>query len=237
MAQPPPVEPSWRTAVRWRAGLVCWLVQPVYLVVELLVAAAASSAYSLGDDTISTLGQVSCTLGEGGSVVGVCSGGHAAMNAAFVGFGLLRGVGAILLRDRFRATWWRTAATGLWIGSGVCSAAVGLVPVDQYPTMHAVVATPIFVLQPLALLATAVAWGRTTDARRGDARRGVRATGLVAGTLSVIGSLVFGARLGQPIWEGAAERLALWPAYLWLGLCAATLLPVTRPVDGQRSRR
>ncbi len=242
MAQPPPLETPQRSAWRLRAGIACWLVQPLYLVLELVVAAVASSAYSLRDDTISTLGQVRCVLGEGGAVVGVCSSGHATMNAGFVVFGLLRAIGALLLRDHFRPTMWRTAATSLWVGSGIFSAAVGLAPVDQYPAVHALVATPIFVLQPLAILATVVAVGRGPEAPRG-----VRSTGLVAGALSVIGSLAFGARLGQPTWSGAVERLALWPAYLWLGLLAAALLaPIlfapgrlaaTVRADGRRSRR
>ena len=114
----------------------------------------------------------------------------------------------------------------MWIGSGICSAAVGLAPVDQYPAVHALVAAPIFVLQPLAILATALASGRGTGVRAV-----VRTTGLVAGTLSVVGSLAFGARLGQPTWGGALERLALWPAYLWLGLLGATLLAATLLAD------
>ncbi len=216
--------------MRRRAGLACWLVQPVYLVVELLVAAAASSAYSLRDDTISTLGQVRCILGDGGAVVGVCSSGHAVMNAGFVVFGLLRALGALLLRDHFRPSRWRTAATSLWVLSGIFSAAVGLAPVDQYPGVHALVATPIFVLQPLAILATVGAVGQGVSAA-------VRSTGLMAGALSAIGSLGFGARLGQPTWGGGLERLALWPAYVWLGILAASLVAATRPAHLPRTVR
>ncbi|MEO9153883.1 MAG: hypothetical protein ABI243_15875, partial [Lapillicoccus sp.] len=75
-----------------------------------------------------------------------------------------------------------------------------------------------FVLQPLAVIATTLAWRQT------DLLRGPRWTGLVAGALSVMGALAFGARLGQPTWVGGLERLALWPAYLWLGVVATTLL-------------
>ncbi len=46
-----------------RLGIAAWLVQPLYVAVELLVAAAASAAYSLRDDTISSLGQLACASG------------------------------------------------------------------------------------------------------------------------------------------------------------------------------
>ncbi|MEO7061796.1 MAG: DUF998 domain-containing protein [Lapillicoccus sp.] len=217
-----------RGGVRRGAGIACWVVQPLYLVLELAVAAAASASYSLRDDTISTLGQIGCASGAAGAsaasiasgaVEGVCSPGHAALNAGFVIFGLLRAVGALLLRDQLAPSRRRITAVALWVGSGVFSAAVGIAPVDTQPTVHGLVAAPLFVLQPLAVVATALAGGW-----RPEADRVLRLTGLVAGGLSVAGALAFGARLGQPTWLGAAERLALWPGYLWLGLAASILV-------------
>lgn len=193
------------------------MVQPLYIVVELLVAAAAS-AYSLRDDTISALGELTCSPGHFGSVVASCSGGHVVLNAAFVLFGLLRAIGAILLRDRLEPTRWRAVAVILWVASGTCSAAVGFAPVDQVPSVHALVAAPVFLLQPAAVVATAIAVRRTAGLR-GD----VSAPGLLVAVVTVVGTLAFGLRLGQPTWVGAAERVALWPAYLWLGLVAALL--------------
>lgn len=200
-------------------------MQPLYIVVELLVAAAASAAYSLRDDTISALGQLSCSPGHSGSVVPVCSGAHVVLDAAFVLFGLLRVVSALLLRDLLEPTRWRAAAVTLWVVSGTCSAAVGFAPVDQFPSVHAWVATPVFVLQPMAVVATATAVGRTAGVRRG-----VSALGFVVASLTVVGTLAFGLRLGQPTWVGAAERLALWPAYVWLGLVAVVLRSRARNV-------
>lgn len=219
VVQPTPRRGLRRAANRTLVGLACWLVQPFYLVVELLVAAAASTSYSLRDGTISALGQVGCAPGHEDSPVAVCSSGHAVLNAAFVVFGLLRAIGPLLLREQIEPTWWRTAAAGLWVASGLCSAAVGLAPVDQYPSAHVWAAAPVFVLQPAAVLATAVALRRSPDARSS-----VGTVGLVVGAVSLAGALAFGLRLGQPTWVGALERLALWPAYLWLGLVAATLL-------------
>jgi hypothetical membrane protein len=214
-----------------RVGLVCWVVQPLYLVVELLVAAAASASYSLGNDTISALGQVGCAPGQGSSSGPVCSGGHVVLNAAFVVFGLLRAIGAVLLREQLDPTRWREAATALWVVSGIGSAFVGFAPVDQHPSVHAVAAAAVFVAQPTAVVATAIAFRRRADASPG---RRVSTMGLLAGGMSLVGTLCFVARIGQPTWVGALERLALWPAYVWLGVVAAALL-----VDGlmRRGRR
>jgi hypothetical protein len=228
VAQPTPRRGPRRAANRTLAGLTCWLVQPFYLVVELLVAAAASASYSLRDGTISALGQASCAPGHDASAVGVCSSGHTALNTAFVVFGLLRAIGALLLREQIDPTWWRTATISLWVASGICSAAVGLAPVDQHPSAHAWAAAPVFVLQPAAVLATAIALRRSADARSD-----VGTAGLVVGAASLVGALAFGLRLGQPTWVGALERLALWPAYVWLGLVAATMLAELR-TSGRR---
>ena len=147
-----------------RLGIGAWLVQPLYVAVELLVAAAASAAYSLRDDTISSLGQLACGPGHSSSTTPCAPRTTSRSNAAFVLFGLLRVLGAVLLHPGLTAGWTRTAATALWVVSGLCSAAVGFAPVDQHPELHALVAVPVFVLQPLAVLATADALRRTRGA-------------------------------------------------------------------------
>lgn len=205
------------------AGLGCWLVQPVYVLVELLVAAGASAAYSLRDDTISALGMLACSPGHAGSVVDVCSPGHGLMNAAFVAFGLLRAVGAVLLRPRLGGGTWGAAAVWLWVASGLSAAAVGLVPVDRQAGWHVVAALPVFALQPLAVLATAVALRRS-----GAVPPGVAVSGLVIGAVTLAAAAAFGARLGGSSWVGGLERVALWPAYVWLAVVALALLLASR---------
>ncbi|HEV7195967.1 MAG TPA: DUF998 domain-containing protein [Pedococcus sp.] len=226
MAQPTLRTSPQHVPRRVRLGLACWLVQPFYVVVELLVAAGASAQYSLRDDTISALGQVGCSPGHYGSVVPMCSGSHVVLNAAFLVFGLLRAVGAILVRQLLDPTWWRAAAVTVWVVSGICSAAVGLAPVDRVPLLHSLAAGPVFLLQPFAVVATAIALRRTADGRVG-----VSTAGLVVFAATVVGTVSFGLGIGLSTWVGVLERLALWPAYVWLGLVAATLLTQLRVTD------
>ncbi|WP_246111120.1 DUF998 domain-containing protein [Terrabacter aerolatus] len=204
-------------------GRGCWLAQPGYLLVELLVAAGASTTYSLRDDTISALGMLTCGPGHGGSPVDICSPWHVGMDAAFIVFGVLRAAGAVLLRPRFGAGAWGGAAVALWVVSAIAAAAVGLVPVDQQPSWHVVAALPVFVLQPLAVLVTAEALRRS-----GAVSRTVARSGLVVGVLTLLAAAAFALRLGAVSWVGGLERLALWPAYPWLGVVALALVPASR---------
>jgi hypothetical protein len=198
-------------------------VQPAYLLVELLVAAGASASYSLRDDTISALGMLTCAPGHAGATAVVCSSGHVALNTAFVVFGLLRAAGAVLLRPRLGPGGWALAAVWLWVVSAFAAAGVGLVPVDQRPGVHAVVALPVFVLQPLAVLATAEALRRS-----GAVHRAVAVSGLVLGGVMLAAAASFGLRLTSPTWVGGLERLALWPTYPWLAVVAWALLVARR---------
>jgi hypothetical protein len=204
-------------------GRWCWLVQPAYLVAELLAAAGASAAYSLRDDTISALGMLTCAPGHAGSLVDVCSPWHVGMNTAFVVFGLLRAAGAVLLRPVLGAGTWAGVAVSLWVASALAAAAVGLVPVDQQPGWHVVAALPVFVLQPLAVLATGEALRRS-----GAVSLTVARSGLVVGAVTLAAAAGFGLHLGGPTWVGGLERLALWPAYPWLAVVALALPAATR---------
>lgn len=198
-------------------------MQPAYVLVELLVAAAASAAYSLRDDTISALGMLTCAPGHGASLVDVCSPWHVGMDAAFVVFGVLRAAGAVLLRPRIGPGGWGGAAMALWVVSALAAAVVGLVPVDQQPAWHVVAALPVFVLQPLAVLVTAEALRRS-----GGVSRAVAGSGLAVGALTFVAAAGFGLRLGASSWVGGLERLALWPAYPWLAVVAVALVPASR---------
>lgn len=200
-------------------GAFCWLVQPLYIVAELLVAAGASATYSLRDNTISDLGSIGCTPG-------LCSPWHPAMNTAFVVFSLLRVAGALLLLRSWPPGRWAVTATILWVVSGVFSAAVGFVPVDQHPSLHVLVAVPVFITQPLALIATALALKGT--------HRALTASGVMVGLGCLIGAAGFLAVNDGPYWVGFWERLALWPAYPWLAVVGAVGLTSGR---SSRSRR
>jgi hypothetical protein len=69
---------------------------------------------------------------------------------------------------------------------------------------------------PLALAVTGFAL------RRPAAVVAAVATG--AGVAGLVAAVVFVARAGEPDLGGLLERVALWPAYLWLALAGVTVL-------------
>lgn len=194
--------------MRWSDQVLraAWLAQPAYLVGEVLVGVLTGVAYSFRDDTISALG-TSCPALE----VSGCSSSPWAMNLVFVAFGALQALGAVLLSRRSGTTH-RLVGT-LWAVAGTFSILVGLLPVDDHPTAHTLVALPVFVAQPLAILLHA----RLMPA---GATRGV---GLLLGVVAVLGAAAFAALLGSPTWAGTVERAAIWPAKVWLLLAAITM--------------
>lgn len=193
-------------AARW--GALALLVRPVYIATELVVAAATTGGYSFVSDTVSRLGEVTCSTTY-------CSPRHELMNGSFVAFGVLLAGGALLL-SRSLGPW----VTVLLVVSGLSSVATGLAPLDQDATLHAMAAAPLFVAQPLALVLLGVRLRRD-----GLRRAGVfLAAGVVTGAAAVSFLLT-----GESSASGALERLALWPVLVALAGFAAMRL-THRPI-------
>ncbi len=192
---------TWAAATRW--GALALLVRPVYIATEFVVAAATTGGYSFLGDSVSKLGEVGCAATY-------CSPRHELMNGSFMAFGVLLAGGAVLL-TRSLGPW----VTGLLVVSGLSSVATGLAPLDQDATLHALVATPLFVAQPIALI--------LLGARlRKDQPRLAWAL-LAAGAATAVSAVGFVASGDGPM-SGGLERLALWPVMIALAGFAWTRL-------------
>ncbi|WP_188110614.1 DUF998 domain-containing protein [Aeromicrobium ginsengisoli] len=193
-------------------GRAAWTLQPLYVVTEVVVGLQASRDYGFTDSTISDLGNTSCRTVRGDVL---CSPWHTAMNIGFIWFGVTLALGALLLGSRTLPGRTGTAAVVVWCVSGLGSVGVGLVPVNEHGGLHGLVALPVFLAQPTALLLTAFSlWAMRP--------RLARAT-LVVAALSAVGVVGFAALLAGDgsTALGALERLALWPGYVWVGVVAA----------------
>ncbi len=170
----------------------------------------ASADYSFAGSTVSDLGDTACRQVRGDVL---CSPWHAGMNVAFVWFGFTLLVGALLLGTRMLGGRIGTAAVVAWCVSGLGSIGVGLFPVNEDATIHGLVALPIFVAQPLAVLLTGIALRGT--------RPGAARLAYVLAALSAVGAVGFGFTVGtDSALIGALERLALWPGYVWVSVVA-----------------
>lgn len=201
----------------WPAALGGALLatQPLVVVVQFVVATRWETPYRLDVDTISELGAVTCsTIGATAGPVAGCSPWHALMNATFLVIGLALALGGGLLwtlRDRAPR-----AAAVLLLVAGLSSAAVGLVPLDVDGELHSLVATPLFVTQPLALLLlTGWLFSR---------HRVVALVLGVAGTVAAVGAVGFGLAIATQAEGGLLERVALWPCHLALATLGTWLV-------------
>ncbi|MDN4173172.1 DUF998 domain-containing protein [Nocardioides sp. SOB77] len=199
--------PGRRAVARW--GALALLVRPAYVAAELFVAAGTTGDYSLLGDSISRLGESGCSAAY-------CSPRHDLMNGAFVVSGALLAGGAALL-GRALGPW----VSGLLVVSGLSSVATGLAPLDEDVTLHVVAAAPLFVAQPVAL----VALGVRLHADSPRLARALVATGVVTGAAGAAFVLV-----GEGPASGALERLALWPVLVAVAAAAGTVVRPGRPL-------
>ena len=184
----------------------------------------ASADYSFAGSTVSDLGDTACRQVRGDVL---CSPWHAGMNVAFVWFGCTLVIGALLLGTRRLPGRAGTAAVVAWCVSGAGSIGVGLFPVNEDATAHGLVALPIFVAQPLALLLM----GMSLRAAR---PRTATATFVVT-ALAATGSISFGLLVGDDVAGiGAWERLALWTGYVWVSVVVLTSVVSGHAQHGSR---
>lgn len=183
-------------------GAVLLLLRPVYVVLELVVAALTTGDYSLIHDTVSDLGALDC-------LPAFCSPSHDLMNGTFIGIGILLAAGAVLLAPRFGRV-----PTALLVVAGLSSVVTGLAPIDQGATAHALAAAPLFVCQPVALLLL----GRAVRGSHSRLAVGLVLTG--AGTaVAAVGFILAGDAGGAGLWE----RVALWPVLFALAVAGVVV--------------
>ena len=179
----------------------------------MIVGLRASADYSFAGSTVSDLGNTACRQVRGDVL---CSPWHVGMNAAFIWFGCTLIAGALLLGRRHLPGRLGTASVALWCVSGAGSIGVGLFPVNAEPGVHGLVALPIFVAQPLAVLLAGLALRAT--------RPRLARSAYVVAALSAVGAIGFGTVVGTDASTiGALERLALWPGYVWVSVVAASV--------------
>jgi hypothetical membrane protein len=204
-----------------RVGAVMWLVQPLTVLAEYVVAAKVTVPYSFVNNTISDLGASTCTSIEYPfGLVPVCSPWHSLLNGSFIILGLFLALGAILIRRLLPPGPAATTSVVLWVISGLSSIATGLVPLDQDLNLHVLVSEPIFFAQPLAIISLGLAFR--------PHRPALAWSGLAVGAISLAGTAAFLTRPDSPNLGGLFERVALWPGYVWVAIVAVAVLRAPR---------
>src|SRR5581483_3903968 len=200
-------------------GGALWVLSLVFFVGQ-AVAQSAWPAFSLLDNHVSDLGNTVC--GPWLAYANVCSPLHAMMNGALLTAGGLMLLGLFFTRTgwpRRRLTTW---ALGFLALAGLCTILVGLSPENVNPRLHMVGALNIPCAN-LALLLFGLATWRTSR------RIAVLSLSLgIVGWLGLPVGLLLLAFTGHG--GGAAERLALYPVFVWMIVLGVAFLRTSHPV-------
>jgi hypothetical membrane protein len=193
-------------------GGFLWIVASVqYFVAQAVVAAQWHPPYSWRDDAIGDLGNTAC-----GQFMGhhVCSPLAGVMNAAFILAGLLTVTGVALLRSTWPATGTASVGVLLMILAGAGKVLVGASPENEDPWLHMIGVVNL----PLGAVAVLLLGLSVRHTRVGVFGMVVAVFGLLGVVLTFLAPELLGV--------GGAERLAGYPAEIWLFVAGgAALLP------------
>ena len=205
-------------------GAVLFILGVQYFVVQIVVAARFTGAYSLRLNTISDLGNTSCGVFSGHYV---CSPAHLVMNLSFVTLGVCVVAGSVMLRRQFGGS--AAVAAGFAMvgvgGAGVVG--VGLFAENTVPAIHGIAAALPFLVGNAGIVVLGLAMVAPTAVRACTV-----ATGGLA--LAALGFYAGGAFLG--VGPGGAERMVAYPQTVWqIALGCYLLRALSRPATAPKS--
>ncbi|MFD6717335.1 hypothetical protein AMK25_12680 [Micromonospora sp. TSRI0369] len=205
--------------MRNRLAGACWLLAAVsFLTANVLVGLAwEQPGFSWAEHNISDLGNVTCGVWDTSRPRPVCSPWHPAMNAVFVGAGLLLALGALLAHRALRPGRAAAVAVASTVAAGSGYVLAGLYPADVDENLHVLGALLVFVFGNTAMLAAAFAG-------RSPLLRGLRTVSAVLGLLGLAGTVLFLSRVDAGIGVGGMERVAVFPLFAWVTAAGLRLL-------------
>jgi hypothetical membrane protein len=202
-----------------RTGAIAWVLAVQFFVTQFVVATAWPRRFSLRLDYISDLGNTVCGPYPAGTTHLVCSPWHLAMNTSFIVLGVTMILGTVLTRTAFPAGWVRTLAAALFIAAGVGVIVVGIYPENTDNTRHVLGAGLHFAAGNIAMIVFGLAL-----AQRPATHRTLCVVSIIAGTVGLLGTLLFvsGNYLGLGL--GGMERVAAYPMTIWQMVAGVALL-------------
>jgi hypothetical membrane protein len=210
-------------------GAVAFLLATAqFFLGQIVTAAAWTRPYSWSANWISDLGNTACgQFAVPHGVAGyVCSPLHTVMNVSFVLNGILFTVGVIALWKLWPQRPLATVANIVLLVSGVLKPVVGLAPENTNVALHLLGALNL-PLTSLGILLMSIAIRRTAPA--------ISVTGFVLSIVGLVGTALSSASqyrgpgLTLGLGYGGMERVADYPAFVWMVVVAiAVLIGVSR---------
>ncbi|HEU5002490.1 MAG TPA: DUF998 domain-containing protein [Actinomycetota bacterium] len=211
-------------------GPVVWMAAASYFVVQLGVAQAWNNpGYSWLNNSISDLGTTVCTHA-------ICSPRHAWMNTEFFVLGLIMATGAVLIyqeftdgepEQRLRAR----IGFAAFVICGVGAMVVGAFPENLSRTMHIIGAIPGIAAGTVGIFILA---------RALTLPEGLRVPMLAVPPVAIGAGILFAVHINLGIGAGTMERIAAYPASVWLIAFGAYIArthssrPRSAPADHRR---
>lgn len=210
-----------RTGTLFGAGVSLALV--VEFFITQIIAQLGASDYSAFAHDISYLGLTVCgaaALEVTEGVFGGCTPLHLVANGGLVVSGVLQVLGIVLSLRAWPGNWTTRGGLVVLLVASVCTAGVGLFPVDGNVGMHVASATGFFVLFNVAVLLLGLGmWGRS---------RGYAGYCLLTGIVSLTAVVLYGADIYWIVGRGGMERIAAYTSTTWFIVSGVVMILAAR---------
>ncbi len=185
-------------------GPLIWMLSVQYFIIQVIVAQAWKTTYSLSLNTISDLGNTACGAASSRAV---CSPLHALMNASFITLGITMALGAGLIYQEFRENNGSFTGFGFMGLAGLGTLMVGLFPENTISILHSVGAALPFLIGNVGLVILSLAL---------DVPKPLKAYTFLSGVASLIALAFFYSHSYLGLGIGGLERVVAYPQTVWL---------------------
>ena len=193
-------------------GLLSWILSVQYFIVQLIAGFNWPHPYSLADNTISDLGNTSCSM-YGSRYV--CSPLHSYMNASFITLGILMMAGAILIYKRLKSSRPVMVGFGCMFLAGLGTLMVGLFPENTISYLHITGAFMPFLIGNIGIVILGYKLELSII---------MRIYTLLSGVIALDALVLFVNHTYLGIGIGGMERIVAYPQTLWLIIFGLYLL-------------
>ncbi len=185
-------------------GPIIWMLSVQYFIIQVIVAQAWKTTYSLSLNTISDLGNTACGTASGRAV---CSPLHALMNASFITLGITMALGAGLIYQEFRENNGSFVGFCFMAAAGLGTLMVGLFPENTVGFLHSAGAALPFLIGNVGMIILS---------RALDIPKALRYYTFLSGAISLIALVFFYAHSYLGLGIGGLERIVAYPQTIWL---------------------
>jgi hypothetical membrane protein len=185
-------------------GPTIWMLSVQYFMIQIIVAAAYKTSYSLRFNTISDLGNSVCSEYSGRYV---CSPLHNLMNASFIVLGITMASGALLIYQEFKKDSVTFIGFSFMALAGLGTLIVGLFPENTISVLHILGASLPFILGNIALIILSVSL---------VIPKLLRYYTFISGALALVALVFFYSDHYLGLGIGGMERLVAYPQTFWL---------------------